>query len=89
MPANHMRLEHVSFSYNRLEDEVCSSVIKMLLGHAGIDLRSGREDGIMLSHGCWMGPERRVEPNNWRMSSGRTLCSSEVVYPLDDQARRS
>ncbi|CAK9080101.1 Protein NLRC3 [Durusdinium trenchii] len=28
--ASHGALEHVSFSYNRLEDEVCSSVIKML-----------------------------------------------------------
>lgn len=28
--ANHFSLEHVSFSYNRLEDEVCSSVVKML-----------------------------------------------------------
>ena len=27
------RLEHVSFSYNRLEDEVCSSVVRLLLGH--------------------------------------------------------
>eukprot|EP00438_Fugacium_kawagutii_P018875 Skav221121 [mRNA] locus=scaffold233:351603:358601:- [translate_table: standard] len=28
--ANHPSLEHVSFSYNRLEDAVCSSVVKML-----------------------------------------------------------
>ena len=28
------RLEHVSFSYNRLEDEVCSSVVKMFFGQS-------------------------------------------------------
>lgn len=74
------RLEHVSFSYNRLEDEVCSSVVRLLLGHCCESLSGSMVQIGTVVRWCWrlmgfqmcfrrMNANRQKHVMNWETPS--------------------
>ena len=77
------RLEHVSFSYNRLEDEVCSSVVRLLLGHCCESLWGSMVQIGTVVRWCWrlMGFQMCFR----RMNAKRQTACHEFREPVQCQ----